>query len=586
MRNLNIRHGSARLFLAILCYLTLAHSLSAQSADAINDLLRGATREAVTAPPAAAPMAEAAGFGDPRVGKTADGNTTVTYFGQAAGDGRQARIELVFAGSDVSGTIWIQSVCEDNIRLGGADLTFAATLSGGAWESKEAEISGTWQGTEHFCGTEVANEGTLQFFLKDDGYFDPVLHLRLTGKRGRYGWNFGQSGRVIVEGPGNVIGLDGDVVSPGAKDPAGTDKKDDKKGPPVDDEIDPDTVTGFQMLPGLMWLKLGESMHVPSIRAVLEDEARLVWVPDTALNWTLGTGLERKDGKFFVAASAKDKTEIPYEVRIRLGHHDTTLKGRVKVMKDVPLGSISGRIYFEYSPLLKPVPILRPLSAEVELHFGTRVGGPGRAVKVGADGRFAFDKLRADYYRVVVRSLVPPAFPGGYELDRGSAPWLSQTIAIGEQPVLYSTPETIWHHKTVAVFAKVILPPDTDGAIYGRVHHNDKGIEGVTVWAHQVGSTGVKRKVSSGKDGFYLLKIDDLAGGTYVITAEKYVRAGWAGPQDLLDVAKNRLENPILVSSPLSDPRGVEINIEVDTRYDIFGGSKTPTEPIKLPGEE
>jgi hypothetical protein len=584
MGYLNTVWGWRRMGLVALCCAVFAQTLPAQNVDAINDLLRGGSGD-VRAPQTVEPLVESSPLGDARVDKDAAGNHQITYYGQAAGDGRQARIELVFDGADVTGTIWIETVCEDNVRLGGADLSFAANLSGGDWESKDAEIDGTWQGTEHFCGTDVANDGTLKFFLKDDGYFDPILHLRLTGKRGRYGWNFRPSGRVVVEKPGNVIGLDGDVISPGKKNPDGTKKADTKKVPPGEEEIDPDKVTGFQLMPRVMWLKPGESMEVPVVRAILGDEARLVWMPETALEWSVGTGLERKDGKFFVAAGAKDKSEIPYSVRIRFGHHDTTLKGRVKVVKDVPLGSIAGGIYFDYSPSIIPNPRLRPLSAEAELHFGTRIGGTGRVVKVGADGKFFFDNLRADSYRVVVRSLVPPKFPNGYELDTGSAPWSSNTITIGEQPRLYSAPVEIWKHDTVAVYAKVVLPPDTAGAIYGRVYQRDKGVGGVTVWAHQVGSSGVKRSVTSRSDGFYLLKIDDLSGGTYVITAEKYVRDGWAGPDDLLDLAKNKREDPILVSSPLSDPRGVEIDIELDTRYAIFGGSKTPQEPISFPGE-
>ncbi len=126
----------------------------------------------------------------------------LTYDGHAAADERRARVSFSIApDGSISGTISIQSVCEQNIHLGGADLVFTAQLSG-TWESKDASIDGTWSGTEHFCGTDAPNEGTLKFFRKEEALKPPVLHLRITGKNGRYGWDFPPTDRTYATAAG------------------------------------------------------------------------------------------------------------------------------------------------------------------------------------------------------------------------------------------------------------------------------------------------------------------------------------------------------------------------------------------------
>ncbi|MBU1174524.1 MAG: carboxypeptidase-like regulatory domain-containing protein [Alphaproteobacteria bacterium] len=516
-----------------------------------------------------------------------DTSLELRYDGEAAGDGRRARLDLSFDGNVVTGTMWIQSVCEQNIHLGGADLNLRATLSG-VWESKEGSIDGTWEGTEHFCGTDAPNHGTFKFFLKDDGYFDPVLHMRIEGENGRYGWNFPPTNKVYIDGgaadPGATPSDDADPGKDGKTD----DDKDDGKDPPPD-EIDPDSVTDVILLPSLLAMSPGEFAELPFVQAVVGDEAQRVYVPDSSLRWgSLPAGsLEMRDGKFFLRESAKDGEEIPFEVLVTLGERQWTLAGKVRVYGKQPLGSISGFVTFDYSPGIYPYPALDPKSAEVELHRGTTLGAPIAVIMANADGSYRFENLPEGYYVIGVRKLVPPDFPPGYVLDTGSAPWRSMTVSIPDEVWVEAADamQVVWDRQHISVSAKVRLPPKTEGAIYGRVHYRDKGIEGVTVIARQVGSTGVKREVTSGRDGVYILEIDDLPGGTYWITAEKYVTPRWAGPDDLLDIASTRQETPILVSSPLSDPRGLEFHIELDTRIAIFGGSRTPVEPITLPGE-
>lgn len=604
------RRAFSRLVVAVVvAVLCGSGGASAQTAGSINDLLKGSgsgsSSGSMSATEPAAGQNSGGSFTLPGLEPRQDQGSlagslagtggsqpfsgpapvSLAYDGEASGDGRKARIELAFDATSVTGTIRIESICEQNFHLGGADLTFSASLTG-SWESKDGTIDGGWQGTEHFCGSDMPNHGTLKFFLKDDGYFDPILHLRLTGERGQYGWNFPPTGKLFVEAGA------ASAASPPNSGTTAKPKNEDGKEPktPPEEEIDPNRVTDLVMLPSLLAMAPGETAELPYVQAVIGDEAQRVNVPESALSWGgLPAGpLDLRDGKLFLGLSARDGAEIPFSVTVTLGALRQTLDGRVRVYAKEQLGSISGIVYFVYSPTLIPGPGLRPRSAEVELHRGTSLGSPIAVIPAAADGSFRFDNLPKGYYVVGVRKLVPPAFPAGYVLNVGSAPWRSTTTAIPDRVWVETANEmqVVWDRQHISVGANVFQPPATDGAIYGRVYRNDKGVEGVTVWAHQVGSTGVKAQVRTNKNGNYVLKIDDLPGGTYWITAEKYVTPQWAGPDDLLDVASTRLETPILVSSPLSDPRGVEVNIEVDTRNAIFGGDRTPIVPPPLPGEE
>lgn len=127
----------------------------------------------------------------------ASGTVEIRYSGQAAADPRTASMVLRISGNQVTADVHINGVCEQNIHLGGADLTLTGTLSG-PWEDKKSSIDGGWTGVDHFCGTDEPNAGQFKYFLKDEGR--AVLHLRITGKRGQYGWNFSPTGQVYATG--------------------------------------------------------------------------------------------------------------------------------------------------------------------------------------------------------------------------------------------------------------------------------------------------------------------------------------------------------------------------------------------------
>ena len=157
-----------------------------------------ATTPASAPPPAAGPAIE------------------ITYQGQAAADPRTATMRLRISGNQATAHVTMQSICQQNVRVGGADLDLTGILNG-PWESEKSSIDGSWTGVDHHCGSDDPNQGQFSFFLKDIGMGKTVLHLRITGKNGRYGWNFTPKKKVFTASGGGgpaFIGTGGGFDSP------------------------------------------------------------------------------------------------------------------------------------------------------------------------------------------------------------------------------------------------------------------------------------------------------------------------------------------------------------------------------------
>lgn len=140
----------------------------------------------------------------------------ITYQGQAAADPRTATMRLRISGNQATAHVTMQSICQQNVRVGGADIDLTGALNG-PWESEKSSIDGSWTGVDHHCGTDDPNQGQFSFFLKDIGMGKKVLHLRITGKNGRYGWNFTPKNKVYTASGGGApafIGAGGGFDSP------------------------------------------------------------------------------------------------------------------------------------------------------------------------------------------------------------------------------------------------------------------------------------------------------------------------------------------------------------------------------------
>ena len=142
--------------------------------------------------PSVAPPPMAGGGGTP---------INIPYQGQAAQDPRTASMKLTITGNQVTAHVSMQSICGTNVRVGGADIDLVGSLSG-AWESQGGRMAGSWTGTDHHCGSDDPNQGQFEFFMKEGWGGKPLLHLRITGKNGRYGWNFTPKGKDFTSGAG------------------------------------------------------------------------------------------------------------------------------------------------------------------------------------------------------------------------------------------------------------------------------------------------------------------------------------------------------------------------------------------------
>jgi hypothetical protein len=533
----------------------------------------------------------------------------LAYDGHAHADDRRAHVSFVIApDGTVTGTISIASICEQNVHLGGADLTFSGTLTG-TWESREGSIDGTWQGTEHFCGTNSPNEGTFKFFRNEQAAAKPVLHLRIMGKNGRYGWDFPPSDRIYATGanastatPGETgansdgtVATDtpttgGDSSQGGDKVTGPTSEKDGER--PVSEgqtthEPDPDSVTAILLVPQEVPIVAGQNADLPVVLAVVGDTADKIAISSDKLEWTTAAGLSISGGKFEVSPKAQEGDRLGFRVHARLSlARSFDAEGVVHVISG-RLGSISGAVFFYYrSPPYSGDP-RRPVEATVELR-STRGGGALRIATTGPDGEYHFDQLPKGTYQVVVTGFRAKDFPPtGYRLKLPGGPWIGYWAAIPEYKSNFNPdPDTAKWDQTSVSTQIDLIGPDYDAkpnAVSGRVIYKGQGVSGVTVMANRLGSEGGSKSVTSGTDGRYALDVNDLEPGTYWLRAEKYVVPRWAGPDDLLDVASARDEQRVEFIVPFVTVDRLSIDIEVLTRNEIFGGERTPEQPTDLP---
>ena len=537
---------------------------------------------------------------------TPAGATKLAYSGHAHADDRRAQVDFTLApGGKVTGTIAIQSVCEQNVHLGGADLTFSGVLSG-SWESRTASIDGTWQGTEHFCGTNSPNNGTFKFFRNEEDPSHPILHLRLIGKNGRYGWDFPPTDKVYAtaspasttEGPGtasgNTDGTSGPVIGGGSTSgnetgtaPTGK-KKTDKAQTEgqTTDEPDPQSVTDIVVMPGEVPIIVGQKAALPVVYAIVGDTADKIPVSEDKIEWTTERGLSITNGEFEVSSRALEGDRLTFKAHVKLSLTKAFDGEGVVHVVGGRLGSISGSAYFSYRyPDYRGDP-RRPLRATVELRLSSG-GGPVRMTTTGPDGQYRFDGLQKGTYWPVVTGFKADPFPPGYRLKVPNGPWIGYWAAIPEyKSNLNPDPATAkWDFTSVSTEIALIGPDHGvhHNAVTGRVTHHSQGVEGVTIMANRVGSEGGQKLATSGDDGTYVLDTKGMEPGTYWLRAQKFVVPQWAGPDDLLDVASTRDERSVLFIVPFFAVDQLSIDIEVLTRNEIFGGERTPEQPTELP---
>ncbi len=200
-------------------------------------------------------------------------------------DDRRAEIEFSADGARVEGVVRISSICRSNMRLGGATMRFTGELQG-PWEGPSSYIEAHWSGDDHNCGVDVPNNGRFRFFRKEEAGMAPILHLRVDGQRGRYGYDFPPKNRVLIGGPGKGGGGEAVVaMGEGFESPLGRPGSNYRTGAPpptraAPRNFDPDLLRRHFAI-GTIALQVGESRfqhapQAPQSRKSLRDDGSIV----------------------------------------------------------------------------------------------------------------------------------------------------------------------------------------------------------------------------------------------------------------------------------------------------------------------
>ncbi len=505
------------------------------------------------------------------------------YRGIAAGDSRPATVKFQIAGNGMTGTAEIGSICLQNIHLGGASISFTGKLSG-KWESKTGSIDGTWQGTDHMCGKDMPNNGSFRLFYKDDG--KPVIHFRLKGQRGQYGYNLTPHNKVYASGNATPLVTEPDKPEKPPED----EKSPEPEEPLTPDDLEQEKVEGILPFPRELSAASGGQIERPGIYVVIKDTAEQRKMDPDSLEWKPDKGVDLKDENIVVSDKMKVGDILFITATAKIGIKTFSTKVKIRVVEDAKTGTYSGSVYFEYGAVMKnrtDIP-RRPVWARVELRHRLGAGGVYDKTETGPSGEFVFKNVPRGYYKAWAVEIAPTQLPNGYKLKNPMGPWPGYRGDMPDDMELADKagkPVENWDvtHKGVPI--EVVQPKTASsmaGKVYGRVTHKGQGVEGVKVMA-DIDGGGEHYEFRSNSDGEYVLDFEHASPGSYRIQAEKYITPGWARCGDLLDVAKSKRQEPVKVLVPVNAFNGKEMNIEVETRKEIFGAC-SDEEPPSLPG--
>jgi len=503
----------------------------------------------------------------------------LTYTGVAAMDDRPATVTFKIVGNDVTGRAEIGSICQQNIHLGGASITFSGKLAG-TWESKTGSIDGTWEGTDHMCGKDMPNSGSFKLFYKDE--VKPVIHFRLKGERGQYGYNLTPHNTVYASGDATPPGTDPDKPTK----PTPTDKPIKPPTTVTPDDLDKDQVAQILSLPEELVAAPGTQTGMPGIYAVMKDTGEQLKLDPDSLKWEHSKGIEFKDGAIVISDKAKTGDILLITVTAKIGMKAFTTEVKIRVVEDAKTGTYSGKVYFTYSPLLQNKAGFpsSPAWAEVELRNRLGSGGVYDKTVTGPSGEFVFKNVPRGYYKAWAVKIAPTQFPDGYELRNPTGPW---TRYWGDMPEMKWSDEAAKQVETWDVANKGVpveaIQPKTAGSmsgkVYGRVTHNGKAVPNMKVMA-DIDGGGAHYQTLSDRSGDYVIDLNPAGPGSYWIQAEKYITPGWARCGDLLDTASSKHQRAVMVQVPVTSFNGEKVDIEVETRKEIFGECSDEEPPV------
>jgi len=365
------------------------------------------------------------------------------------------------------------------------------------------------------------------------------------------------------------------------------------KPPPTvtPDELDKDQVTQILALPDEVVAAPGGQTQMPDIYAVMKDTGEQLKMDPGSLTWTPDKGIEFKDGMIVVSDKSQTGDIFLITVTSKIGLKAFTAKVRIRVVEDARTGAYSGKVYFTYSPLLQNKAGFpsSPAWAEVELRNRLGSGGVYARTVTGPSGEFVFKDVPRGYYQAWALKIAPTQFPNNYELKNPAGPW---TRYWGDMPEMKWSDAAgklveTWDVVNKGVPIEVIQPKKAasmSGKVYGRVTHHGKGAPYVKVMA-DIDGGGEHHDTRTDPSGDYVLDLTTANPGSYWIRAEKYVTPGWARCCDLLDTAPAKYQKAVMVQVPVTSFNGEKLDIDVETREEIFG-SCTDEEPPVSPDVE
>lgn len=355
-----------------------------------------------------------------------------------------------------------------------------------------------------------------------------------------------------------------------------------KKKTTKKDEIDPDEIESITLVPGSFKMSPGEKSPFPQVFGVMKTSRESVELKDMEIGWTGGKMINietDEGGGFSVSKNAPPGEKLGLTARLRIGMRELTARAIIVVADEEDLKkergaiTVSARIAYNQRPAdpdladtkWTPTPVPEdwpklPLSADVTL---TGPDGVVGKITLTGDCRHRFENLKKGQYRAELSNIRLPRLPGGY-VENPDSPFRNSwtTLPNGEK----------WEG-TLSLDCSVHIPKDYRGYVYGLVTYKGTPVPDAKVTI--AGATwGEVKEVKTDSKGNYRINTDKMRGDTYKFMVVKMnnVRDGklWASPEDMLDIAGVRDQEPLKVEVPLFNPNGVEIPIECLTRKEIF----------------
>jgi hypothetical protein len=383
----------------------------------------------------------------------------------------------------------------------------------------------------------------------------------------------GGSIRVVLNGSNKLV-LMQDKES-------GTKNTTKKKKTTKKDEIDPDEIESITLVPGSFKMSPGERSPFPQVFGVMKTSRESVELKDMEISWTGGKSINietDEGGGFTVSKNAPVGDRLTLTARLRVGMRELNARAPIQVVepgddkKERGAITVSARIAYSLRPAdpdlaekwtATPVPDdwpKKPLSADVTL---TGPDGVVGKITLTGDCTHRFENLKKGQYRAGLSNIRLPQLPGGY-VENPDSPFRNSwtTLPNGDK----------WE-ANLSLDCSVHLPKDYRGYVHGLVTYKGTPVPDAKVTF--AGMTwGEVKEVMTDSKGNYRINTDKMRGDTYKFMVVKMnnVRDGklWASPEDLLDIAGTRDQEPHKVEVPLFNPNGVEIPIECLTRKEIF----------------